>query len=91
MTDLEALEGLTAGDVIVFQFGETVWVGAVVSDPETQSMYRDNNPTRVVRTTAQQLPASPSLSGIARPAPVRSLTSSSATRPGAPGSPTRRI
>jgi hypothetical protein len=54
MTDLEALEGLTAGDVIVFQFGETVWVGAVVSDPETQSMYRDNNPTRVVRTTAQR-------------------------------------
>lgn len=48
------LEDLAPGDVIVFEFGSSMWVGSVVKSPETQSMYRDNNPTRVVRTTAQR-------------------------------------
>ena len=50
MTDL--LELLQPGDVIVFTFGSSTWVAPVISAPETQSMYRDNNPTRVVRVQA---------------------------------------
>lgn len=52
MNDSELLELLQAGDVIVFTFGPSTWVAPVLSAPETQSMYRDNNPTRVVRVAA---------------------------------------
>lgn len=49
---MDELEALTAGDVIAFDFGTSTWVGEVLSAPETQSMYRDDNPTRIVRVQA---------------------------------------
>jgi hypothetical protein len=52
MNNIDILEALVPGDVIVFEFGPTTWVAPVVAVPETQSMYRDNNPTRVVRVAA---------------------------------------
>ncbi len=51
---MDVLEALQPGDVIVFEFGSSTWVAPVLSAPETQSMYRDNNPTRVVRVEAQR-------------------------------------
>lgn len=45
----ELLEGLQVGDVIVFDFGQSTWVAPVIGEVETTSMYRDNNPVRVVR------------------------------------------
>lgn len=50
MNDL--LEGLQVGDVVVVEFGSSLWVAPVVEEPFTTSMYRDNNPTRVVRVAA---------------------------------------
>lgn len=42
------------GQVIVFEFGTSEWVGVVLTEPFTASMFRDNNPTTVVRVTAQR-------------------------------------
>jgi hypothetical protein len=42
-----------AGDVIVFTFGPSIWVAPVISGRvEIVSMYRDDNPTPVVRVEA---------------------------------------
>lgn len=46
---MDELEALQNGDVIVFTFGRSTWVAPVVAEPHTVSMYRDDNPTRVVR------------------------------------------
>jgi hypothetical protein len=45
-------ELLQTGDVIVFDFGQTTWVAPVIGSPFTTSMYRDNNPTLVVKVQA---------------------------------------
>lgn len=50
--DAQDLELLQPGDVIVFDFGSSTWIAPVLSAPETQSMYRDANPVRVVRVQA---------------------------------------
>lgn len=51
---MDELELLQTGDVIVFEFGQSMWVAPVVEGPSTTNMYRDNNPTRVVKVAAMR-------------------------------------